>query len=289
MLALDSISQIHIPELWSLGLRGDRVRVGVIGTGIDLTHPDFTGCRINAASLVGNGIEDVADNAPHETGVVWLIIRIAPHVEIILIKDRNGPIGAISTIITACQQLLAWKVDLVNLSMSGAPSDDVDPLSREVNYLTHQGITVVAAAGNFGPGARTVGSPGVAEGAITVGKVDEHDTLARKSSRGPTLDRRMKPECVAPGRNIIAAVPSSLRSRYGVYSCTSFAAPHVTGAIALLKQAFPLATPLQMKQALMASCDPVNIPFSLHDQSCAIGTGRINASRAYGELEKLVG
>ena len=172
--------------------------------------------------------------------------------------------------------------------MSGPASDDVDPLSREVNYLTAHGVTVVAAAGNFGPGARTVGSPGVAEGAITVGKVDDNDNLARKSSRGPTLDGRIKPDCMAPGTKITAAVPASFRSRYGVYSCTSFAAPHVTGALALLKQAFPTATPAQLKQTLLESCDPVNVPFSFHDQSCAIGAGRINASRAYEALMKNV-
>ena len=285
MLALDSISQTHIPELWDRGLRGDGVKIGVIGTGIDLQHPDFAGCPIDVVSLAG---EDIADYVPHETGVVWLLTRIAPHAEIFLVKDRIGKEGSLSTLITACQQLLAAHVDLVNLSMSGSVSYGIDPLSREVNYLTAHGILVVAAAGNFGPRPGTIGTPGIAETALTVGKVDGHDSVSRSSSRGPTLDGRMKPDCVAPGHGITAAVPTSYRCRYGVYSCTSFSTPHVTGILALLKQAYPNAAADVLKQAILESCDPATVPFDFHNHSYSTGAGRVNASRAYEVLMKNV-
>jgi len=285
MLAVDSISQTHIPELWDRGLRGDGVKIGVIGTGIDLQHPDFVGRSIDAVSLVGS---DLADYVPHETGIVWLLTRIAPRAQILLVKDRTSEIGHLSTLITACQQLLAMNVDLVNLSMAGDVSYGIDPLSREVNYLTARGVTVVAAAGNFGPRPRTIGTPGIAETAITVGKVDGRDRVARTSSRGPTRDGRQKPDCVAPGHSIIAAVPRSYGSRYGVYSCTSFATPHVTGTLALLKQACPPASTEELKRAILESCDPATVPFDVHKHEYATGHGRLNASRAYEVLMKNV-
>ena len=271
--------------MWDRGLRGDGVKIGVIGTGIDLQHPDFVGRSIDAVSLIGS---DLADYVPHETGIVWLLTRIAPRAQILLVKDRTSEIGHLSTLITACQQLLAMKVDLVNLSMAGRVSYGIDPLSREVNYLTANGIMVVAAAGNFGPRPRTIGTPGIAETALTVGKVDKHDSVARSSSRGPTLDGHPKPDCVAPGHGITAAVPTSYQSRYGVYSCTSFATPHVTGALALLKQAYPPATPAALKQAILGSCDPATVPLDFHEHSYATGAGRVNASRAYEVLMKNV-
>jgi subtilisin family serine protease len=285
MWGMDSISQTHIPELWDRRLRGDGVKIGVIGTGIDLLHPDFEGRPINAASLVPG---DVQDYVPHETGIVWVLTRIAPNAEIFLVKDRIGEIGSLSTLITACQQLLAMNVDIVNLSMAGDVSYGIDPLSREVNYLTAHNVVVVCAAGNFGPRPRTIGTPGIAETAITVGKVDEHDRVARNSSRGPTRDGRMKPDCVAPGHSIIAAVPRSYGSRYGVYSCTSFATPHVTGALALLKQAYPPASTEELKRAILESCDPASVPFDVHKHEYSTGAGRLNASRAYEVLMKNV-
>src|SRR5271157_1988383 len=279
MLATDSISQTKIPALWDLGLRGDGVKIGVIGTGIDLRHPDFAGCSITAVSLVG---EDVGDYVPHETGIVWLLTRIAPHAEILLLKDRTGEVGShLSTLITGCQQLLAAQVDLINLSLSGQVSYGVDPLSREVDYLSAHGILVVTAAGNFGPRPETVGTPGIAETALTVGKVNDHDVVSRASSRGPTLDGRMKPDCVAPGHGITAAVPLSYGCRYGRYSCTSFATPHVTGILALLMQAFPNASADVLKRAILESCDPATVSFDFHDHSHAIGAGRVNALRAF--------
>ena len=85
-----SLKRIQVPELWRLGLTGERIRVGVVGTGIDLTHPDFRNNSINAFGLLGS---DVSDLAGHETGIVWLITRIAPRADVILAKDRISAYG----------------------------------------------------------------------------------------------------------------------------------------------------------------------------------------------------
>ena len=302
-----SLKQIQIPILWRLGLTGERVRVGIVGTGIDLSHPDFHNNSINAFSVVGS---DVSDTVGHETGIVWLITRIAPRVDVIVAKDRKDAYGYMHLVIEACERLRQLGIQILNLSVAtDFPTDGTDPISREVNYLVENGVTVVTAAGNKGPNFQTIGAPGAAEHSITVGKTNDRDQVTWASSRGPTLDGRLKPDCVAPGTRIIAACPLPLRrGSYYSFSCTSFAAPHVTGMLALLKGAWPDASPADLKQAIYAGCDPAK-PFyvsrtasrsgfgarfargfrlglaSRNDPRWSTGAGRVNASRSFEYLK----
>jgi subtilisin family serine protease len=302
-----SLKQIQVPELWHLGLVGERVRVGVVGTGIDLSHPDFANCMINAFSLVGS---DVADTVGHETGIVWVITRIAPRADIIVAKDRFGAYGYMHQVIDACERLKELGVQILNLSVAtDFPTDGTDPVSREVNYLAENGIIVVTAAGNKGPNYQTIGAPGAAEQAITVGKTNDHDQVSWDSSRGPTLDGRLKPDCVAPGARITAASPVALRKgAYYTFDCTSYAVPHVTGTLALLKQAYPDISADVLKGAIMAGCEPVKpsllsrtasrtslrkrlatktrVALAIRaDPRWTAGAGRINAYRSYEVLK----
>jgi serine protease AprX len=283
-MMFDSITRTRAQFLWERGLQGNGVRVGVVGTGVDLNHPDFADAKIRALSLVGG---DVEDRTQHDTGVVWVIHRIAPAAEITVIKAQQNENGSIYDMIESCEKLREFHVDIVNLSMATTwASDGTDPLSREADYLAQQGIVVVAAAGNGGPKKSTIGAPGVAKLAITVGKVNSRNYVTRDSSRGPTTDGRLKPDLVAPGEDIVAAVPLATKVRYGIYTCTSFSTPHVTGVLALLKQAFPHATPALLKQALLQSCDPGMTAFSLHLEPHVCGAGLLNAEKAYDWLKE---
>ena len=280
----DSITRTHAPSLWERGLQGDGVRVGVVGTGIDLRHPDFAGAKIRALSIIGG---DVEDRTEHDTGVVWVIHHIAPAAEITIVKAQQDENGSLFDILESLEKLREMRVGIINLSMCTKwPSDGTDPLSLEANYLVQQGITVVAAAGNWGPKKRTIGAPGAAEHVVTVGKVDAGNFVTRDSSRGPTIDGRMKPDLVAPGRDIVAAVPLATGTRFGIYNCTSFSTPHVTGVLALLKGAFPSATPKLLKEALLKSCNPVTAAFSFHTDPCVCGAGLLNAEGAYQWLRE---
>ena len=302
-----SLERIHVPELWRLGLTGERIRVGIVGTGIDLTHPDFRNNSINAFSLLGS---DVSDLVGHETGIVWLITRIAPRADVILAKDRISAYGYMHHVIDACERLRHLGVQILNLSVAtDFPTDGTDPISREVNYLGDNDVLVTCAAGNKGPSFQTIGAPGAAEEALTVGKTNDRDQVSWDSSRGPTLDGRLKPDCVAPGSRIMAASPLALRkSAYYTFDCTSYAVPHVTGIAALLKEAHPSITASDLKRAIIAGCEPARLSFlsraaggsgirkrltgkfrvalrSQADPRWSAGAGRINALRSYELLK----
>ncbi|HYG57600.1 MAG TPA: S8 family serine peptidase, partial [Symbiobacteriaceae bacterium] len=112
------------------------------------------------------------------------------------------------------------------------------------------------AAGNSGPARYTVGSPGAAEKALTVGAMMDASEngfgLASFSSRGPTRDERVKPEIGAPGVNISAPKANS-GNGYVVYSGTSMATPFVSGTIALMLDADPTLTIPEMRDILRAT------------------------------------
>jgi subtilisin family serine protease len=289
-------------------LTGERVRIGVVGTGIDLTHPDFQNNTITAFSLVGS---DVSDTVGHETGIIWLITRIAPRADIIVAKDRIGAYGHMHSIIDACERLHQLDVQILNLSIAtDFPTDGTDPVSCEVNYLGSNGVLVVSAAGNRGPGFQTIGAPGAAEEAFTIGKTNDRDQVCRDSSRGPTLDGRLKPNCVAPGARITAASPLPLsEGMYRTFDCTSYAVPHVVGSLALLKEAYPDFSNADFKQAIMKGCETVRSSFlsrtashngigkqlarglrsalaSQGDPRYSAGAGRINAYKSWELLKK---
>jgi subtilisin family serine protease len=162
----------------------------------------------------------------------------------------------------------------VNLSLSldhevGAYACGRTPVCDECERLLGSGTVVVAAAGNEGrayysmPSGTSEGyrqisitDPGNAEGVITVGATHRHQPhtygVSYFSSRGPTGDGRLKPDLVAPGEKITGPVPNlGLKSLDG----TSMAAPHVSGAAALLMARHPelIRSPLDVKRVLCAN------------------------------------
>ena len=165
------------------------------------------------------------------------------------------------------------------MSLGGQGSPD-DPLALAVDAAVEQGIVVVAAAGNAGPNPQTIGSPGVARKAFTVGATDKSDYIASSSSRGPVegFDELIKPEIVAPGVDINSTVPTSGQlgspSRYGSLSGTSMAAPHVAGTAALIKQLRPTWTPALIEANLMNTTEDLGLNI------LAQGAGRVQVDHA---------
>ncbi|MPZ97422.1 MAG: S8 family serine peptidase, partial [Propionibacteriales bacterium] len=135
------------------------------------------------------------------------------------------------------------------------------------------------AAGNDGAD-ETIGSPGSADAALTVGAVDKSDQLADFSSRGPRVgDTGLKPDLTAPGVSIVAANAKDgylgePGEAYTSLDGTSMATPHVAGAAAILTQQHPDWSAGRLKAALMGSAAPQP------DQGAfAQGAGRVDVAR----------
>lgn len=289
--ALDvSVPQIGAPEMWKAGFDGTGVKIAVLDTGIDPGHQDLAG-RIVAEQNFSSDA-DVLDHNGHGTHVASTAAGtgaasdsrykgVAPGARLINGKVLNtAGSGLTSEIVAGMEWAVAQGADVVNMSLGAPDEPGSDPLEEAVDALSDQALFVIAA-GNSGSAASTVGSPGVAEDALTVGAVDKLDKLADFSSRGPRMDGGVKPDVTAPGVGITAAAAEGTRPGdphpapgYVTLSGTSMATPHVTGAAALLMQQHPDFSGAQIKALLTGSAKPGG--YSAYQQ----GTGRIDLTRA---------
>ncbi|MFS8522001.1 MAG: S8 family serine peptidase [Micromonosporaceae bacterium] len=292
-VALDaSVPQIGAPTAWQQGYDGSGLTVAVLDTGIDTDHPDLAGAVVEERDFTGTGTAD--DGHGHGTHVAGIIagsgaasggtyVGVAPGAELVngKVLDDAGN-GQLSWVL-AGMEWAAARADVVNMSLGALPTDGTDPISQALNALTEQhGTLFVVAAGNSGPSPRSVGTPGAADAALTVGSVDKSDGLADSSSRGPRLgDWAIKPDVTAPGVGIVApraegtAPGPIVDEHYTRLSGTSMATPHVAGAAAILRQADPDLTPQQVKAALVGTAVP-HAGLTVYDQ----GGGRIDLPAA---------
>jgi serine protease AprX len=179
--------------------------------------------------------------------------------------------------------VLDQKVQVINLSLGGTGScDGTDALSVLCDEaVTQADVVICVAAGNSGPGSKTIGSPGCARYVITVGAANDNDQIATFSSRGPTADGRIKPDLVYPGVDIIAAQAAGTRmgrvveEGYVIADGTSMATPHASGVAALMLEANPELTAEQVKNQMLAGA--VDIGAAPNEQ----GVGRGDAYRSY--------
>lgn len=277
---------VKADELHNAGITGSGVGIAILDTGI-YPHPDFTVPRNRIAAfrdIVNNQAEPYDDNG-HGTFVAGvaagngyassgLYRGIAPEASIISVKvmDSHGN-GKSSDVLSALQWVadnyLQYNIRVVSLSLGSAAGDlnRDDAMVRGAETLWRRGITVVVAAGNEGPAARTITVPGTSPVLLTVGSMDDKrtvdtsdDTIPDFSSRGPVMNR-VKPDVVAPGVNIVSAnadrnyVPGQkqdkLGKHYTMMSGTSVSTPLVAGMAVLMYQKHPEWTPDRIKQEVM--------------------------------------
>ncbi|MFI7673017.1 S8 family peptidase [Actinophytocola sp. NPDC049390] len=281
-----SVPRIGAPTAWRAGHTGAGTTVAVLDTGIDATHPDLAGAIVGAHDFTGDpGNPD--DRHGHGTHVASIVTGehatyrgVAPDAKLLNAKVMGDDgVGYESAIIAGMEWAATSGADVVNMSISGDPSDGTDPLSQAVNRLTAEtGTLFVVASGNQ---TNYVGLPGTADAALTVGAVDRADALAEFSGRGPRFgDSAIKPDITAPGVDIVAA-----RAAHGVVgepgqshvamSGTSMATPHVAGAAAILAGQHPGWTPEQLKATLMGTAAPTD-GLTVHEQ----GAGRVDVAAA---------
>ncbi|MFF3712869.1 S8 family peptidase [Streptomyces phaeochromogenes] len=290
-----SVKQIGADKAWAAGFDGKGVKIAVLDTGVDATHPDLKEQVVGEKNFSTS--PDATDKYGHGTHVASIAAGtgaksagkyrgVAPGAKLLngkVLGDDGS--GDDSGILAGMEWAVEQGADVVNLSLGGGDTPEVDPLEAQVNKLSKEtGVLFAIAAGNDGDfGEQTIGSPGSAEAALTVGAVDDSDKLASFSSTGPGLDGQIKPDVTAPGVDTTAAsAPGSVIAQevgekppgYVSISGTSMATPHVAGAAAILKQQHPDWTYTQLKGALTGSAKGGKYtPFQQ-------GSGRIQVDKA---------
>jgi subtilisin family serine protease len=290
----ESVPQIGAPQAWAAGFDGTGVKVAVLDTGIDETHPDLAGKVVAARNFSTD--TDTIDHNGHGTHVASTVAGsgaasggqrkgVAPGAQLINAKVLNAfGSGEFSAIIEGMEWSAEQGARIANMSLgTHSPSDGNDPLVQAVDEISRAtGILFAIAADNIGPGESTITSPGWADEALTVGAVDKGDTLAGFSSRGPRLgDFGIKPDVTAPGVDIVAARADGstlgpiVDGNYMQLSGTSMASPHVAGAAAIVAQQHPTYTNRQIKNLLVSTAKPGDL--SVYQQ----GGGRVDLIRAH--------
>ncbi|QFG22710.1 S8 family serine peptidase [Actinomadura sp. WMMB 499] len=284
-----NLRQVGAPAAWRAGHTGDGAKVAVLDSGVDAGHPDLEGRVAETANFSES--PDTADRAGHGTHVAATIAGtgaassgerkgVAPDASLLVGKVLGDDGFGTDSGVIAGMEWAAPRADVVNMSLGGAPTDGTDPVSVALNDLTAEHGTLFVVASGNDPVFETVGSPGTAAAALTVGAVDARDRLAEFSSRGP-VGNTAKPEIVAPGVDIVAAraggtsAGTPLDAHYTKMSGTSMAAPHVAGAAALLAAQHPEWKPARLKAALTGTADPATggDPYEL-------GAGRLDIGEA---------
>jgi serine protease AprX len=328
----------------TLGLTGAGVTVAVIDSGIAAWHDDLTNTSATqypfgnqrVAGFVDfvNGQTLPYDDNGHGTHVAGIIAGngfdsngdkagAAPDASLVSLKvlDANGN-GTVSNIIAALDWVLEhheeYKIRVVNLSVGAAIHESAwtDPLTLAAKRVVDAGVTVVAAAGNFGkntaglPQYGGINAPGNAPWVLTVGGSSTQGTPRRTddvigafSSRGPTyIDWTAKPDLVAPGTGTVslasagshfyqtktsALLRGSIETAnipYLSLTGTSMAAPVVAGTVALMLEANPSLTPNAVKAILQYTAEQ-NRNYNALTQGAGFlnAVGAVRLARFYAE------
>jgi subtilisin family serine protease len=278
----ESIPQIGAEEAWDSELTGAGVTVGVIDSGIDTKHEDLVE-RVVGVKNFTDGPD--GDDVGHGTHVASTIagsgavseekyVGVAPDADLLDAKVCIEGQCPESLILAGMDWVVEQGADVVNVSLGTEEASDGNSLLEQAidNHTADSDVLFVVSAGNFSE----VGSPGAAESALTVGAVDKSDQLAEFSGQGPRRgDYMVKPEIVAPGVSIMAAMPGN---EYGLMSGTSMSSPHVAGAAAIISQQRPEWSAAEIKSALSSSAELLEDPHVF-----AQGSGRLDVDKAVNQ------
>ena len=299
------LEKMQIPQLRQsrADVDGRGVRVGILDTGIDGSHPDLRDRVLLFRDFIGKKTTPY-DDYGHGTHVAGTIsggnasgtaIGVAPGVKLIVGKIFDGSGNSTDAEIL---QAMQWIADpdgnprtndgpmLVSNSWGGdSPTSSMDPADdpqcRALSGWMKLGILPVFAAGNTGPSPGSVGLPGACPEALAVGATDSSDHIAFFSSRGPAHWKTgdiLKPLVSAPGVHVVSSVPGG---KYEAEDGTSMATPHVAGLAALAYQVKPGATVAEVVKAIESGADNVSGEQPPDD---VYGWGRVNA---IGTLKKM--
>lgn len=265
-----NVRMIGADKVWEeFGVRGEGIVIGQSDSGVDASHPALKDSyRGKDSGDDYNWFDpwygkpapyDVNGHGTHTLGTALGQngIGVAPGATWFACMNLNRNLGNPALYLDCMQFMLApfplggdpftdgdptRAADVLNNSWGCPEIEGCDPqaLLYAANHLRDAGIFVVVSAGNDGPNCSTVNAPlALYDSVFSVGAIDRYGNLTEFSSRGPvTVDgsNRIKPDVIAPGRDILSALPGG---GYGALEGTSMAGPHVAGVVALLWSANP--------------------------------------------------
>jgi hypothetical protein len=272
---------LHLRPLTDQGIDATGVRIALLDTGFDTSNPAFNGITITAQydfvfrddTVMDQPGKDVAGAQSHGTAT-WSLFAgdvagrlhgIARGAHFLLAKTediRSETRVEEDNYVHALEWADSIGVDIVSSSLGYLSFDngftytpsqlngDIAVTSVGAEMAAQRGILVVTAAGNDGPGFRTLVTPGDADSVFTIGAEDSLGTIAFFSSRGPTTDGRIKPDFTAPGVAVCVLTGNGqVRREDG----TSFATPLIAASAALVKQMHPSLLPLDLRAAFRST------------------------------------
>jgi serine protease AprX len=301
-------SEVGATQSWSGQDTGAGVTVALVDTGI-ADVPDVQNQIVARANFTNEPtFQDTYGHGTFEAGIVagngassgGRYLGIAPDASLMSVKVADATGSTSLGQVLAGIQLVDFSAQQFNVRVLLLPLDsnspfppEIDPLSRALRTVWAHGVVVVVPAGNDGPGASTIASPGNDPVLLTAGSVNDmgtpavaDDQVSSFSSRGPTAFGEDKPDVVAPGEHIVSLrVPGStidqqnpsavVENNYFKGSGTSMSAAVTAGTAALLLSARPSLTPDEVKALLMGSATPV-----LDGDTESTGAGIVNAAAA---------
>ena len=282
-------ADIDAPEAWAISTGSSAVKVAVIDTGIDYTHPDLAANYEGGYDFVTPDADPMDDHGhgTHVSGTIAAAMNnltgspaeaegavgIAPQSRVLAYKvcDANGGCSDFA-IQQAIARAIADGAKVINMSLGGA--DVSQSLDAAVQDAWTAGLVVVAGAGN--DGSTGLFYPAAYDNVVSVGASDEDDLRASFSNYGSWVD------IAAPGNVILSTYPmagcsvSTTPGDTGCYaynSGTSMATPHVAGAAALVWSRGDIGTASQVVDALLSSAD-----------GAGAGTVRLDSWTIHGRL-----
>ena len=299
--AFEQIEQINVHELHELGYTGNGVRILVMDTGFNLTHNSLLGINVidqwdvlkNDQQTADETEEEVAVNQDyHGTAVLSTIASNAPGEFMGVAFDAEFLLAKTEDV----AQEIQFEEDNYVAGLEWGEENGADVVSTSLGYLdwyeysdmdgntavttigvdiaASLGVVCVTAAGNSGSSSwYYIIAPADADSVISVGAVADNGIIATFSSHGPTSDGRIKPELCARGRQTWCVNPNS-NTNYSRLSGTSLACPLVAGAAALILQARPDWSAMEVREAMMMTASNADNPDNTY------GYGILNAVEA---------
>ncbi|WRP07291.1 S8 family serine peptidase [Rossellomorea aquimaris] len=265
----DERSYLQVDKLHEEGFTGEDIKVGVLDTGIDYNHPDLKAAYKGGYDFVDNDkdpmeatYEDWKDSGrpevsggktyytshgTHVSGTIagqgtneskFATTGIAPDADLYAYRVL-GPYGSGSfeNVMAGIEQGIEDGMDVMNLSLSGALNDPMNPVSMAVNHAVLSGVTMVLSAGNSGNEMYTLGTPSAAALALTVGANDVPMTLSTSTGSLDTLSVSLRLLAQGYGDDLATLEGDTLPIVYaGMGTKADFNGKDVEGKIALISR-----------------------------------------------------